>query len=260
MTCNNLKTLIILAKDFHVMNNQPESGFNADFIGRKQLGEMLTHVRLESGMTRDDVIAKSKTGFSRSSLQAWESGEREPKLDNLYDLARLYGVHPWQLISGDTSHVSAPSTQVEEVVDDEYAYIPAYDVEVSAGNGSVCLGEAEATKHLAFRKHWLTARGLQTKSLAALFTKGDSMTPTIPESAVVVINREQIKPLDGKVYVIRIEDRHYVKRIQWLIGGGLRLISDNKFYDPLDVTKDDMIASNIEICGQVIHASYDLPN
>ena len=242
------------------MNNQPESGFNADFIGRKQLGEMLTHVRLESGMTRDDVIAKSETGFSRSSLQAWESGEREPKLDNLYDLAKLYGVHPWQLISGGTSHIPAPSVQANDVEDDEYAYIPAYDVEVSAGNGSVCLGEATATKHLAFRKQWLKSRSLNAKSLAALFTKGDSMTPTIPESAVVVINREHTQPLDGKVYVIRIEDRHYVKRIQWLIGGGLRLISDNKFYDPLDITKADMEATNIEVCGQVIHASYDLPD
>lgn len=243
------------------MDNQPESGFNADFIGRKQLGEILTHARIESGLTRDDVIAKSETGFSRSSLQAWESGEREPKLDNLYDLAKLYGVHPWQLISGDTNHVSAQSEEVvEKVVDDEYDYIPAYDVEVSAGNGAVCLGEATATKHLAFRKQWLNARGLNAKSLAALFTKGDSMTPTIPESAVVVINREHTQPLDGKVYVIRIEDRHYVKRIQWLIGGGLRLISDNKFYDPLDITKADMEATDIEVCGQVIHASYDLPD
>ena len=102
------------------MNKQPESGFNADFIGRKQLGEILTHARQESGMTRDDVVTKSKTGFSRSSLQAWESGEREPKLDNLYDLAKLYGVHPWQLISGQTESVSASTEKaisVEDAID-----------------------------------------------------------------------------------------------------------------------------------------------
>lgn len=242
------------------MNNKPESEFNSDFIGRKQLGEILTHVRQESGMTRDDVVTKSKTGFSRSSLQAWESGEREPKLENLYDLAKLYGVHPWDLVSGDTKPQPPSAAETKESLADEYAYIPAYDIEVSAGNGSVCLGEARATKHLAFRKQWLSSRGLKAKSLAALFTKGDSMTPTIPESAVVVINRDQTQALDGKVYVIRIEDRHYVKRTQWLLGGGLRLISDNKFYDPLDITKEDMAACSIEVCGQVIHASYDLPD
>lgn len=211
-------------------------------------------------MTRDDVIAKSTTGFSRSSLQAWESGEREPKIENLYDLANLYGVHPWQLLSGEDLPSTDNIETLPDTIDDVYAYIPAYDVEVSAGNGSVCLGEATATKHLAFRQRWITARGLQADALAALFTRGDSMTPTIPEGAAVIIDQSRNQALDGKVYVIRIDDRHYVKRTQWLIGGGLRLISDNKLYDPLDITKADMAANNIQICGQVIHASYDLPD
>lgn len=102
------------------MRFQSESGFDSDFIGRKQLGEVLTHARLESGMTRDDVVTKSQTGFSRSSLQAWESGEREPKLDNIYDLAKLYSVHPWHLISGQTDSVSASTEKgisVEDAID-----------------------------------------------------------------------------------------------------------------------------------------------
>lgn len=242
------------------MDSQPENDFDCQFVGRQQLGRLLTQARSSASMTRDDVVNNSKTGFSRSSLQAWEAGEREPKLDNLYDLANLYGVHPWQLLSGEDLPSTDNIETQPDTIDDEYAYIPAYDVEVSAGNGSVCLGEATATKHLAFRRQWLTARGLREESLAALFTKGDSMTPTIPESAVVVINRDHTVPMDGKVYVIRIDDRHFVKRTQWLIGGGLRLISDNKLYDPLDITKADMAANNIEICGKVIHTSYDLPD
>ena len=245
------------------MENKPESKSLEVFIGRKGLGENLTCARLSLNMTRDDVVEKSKTGFSRSSLQAWESGEREPKLDNLYDLSNLYNIHPWSLISGESYEPDVNekcATYEIDTPDDEYAYIPAYDVEVSAGLGSVCLGESEPTKHLAFRKQWLRARGLNVKDLAAMFWKGDSMAPTIPDSGVVVINRSKNQALDGMIYVLRIEDRHYIKRIQWLIGGGLRLISDNKFYDPLDITKADMEATNIEICGQVIHASYDLPD
>lgn len=204
-------------------------------------------------------------GVSYPTIGRWKEGTSDPKLSNVKAFAEAANVSLDWLVNGskdiDVSQVQQPSASYDiDKPNDEYEYVPAYDVEVSAGNGAVCLGEAEATKFLAFRKHWLTARGLNVKSLAAMFTKGDSMTPTIPESAVVVINREQTKPLDGKVYVIRIEDRHFVKRIQWLIGGGLRLISDNKFYDPLDITKADMEATNIEICGQVIHASYDLPD
>lgn len=206
-------------------------------------------------------------GISYPTLGRWKDGSSDPKLSNVKAFAAAAEVSLDWLVDGVSSdrydgvnESKAIYILDSEQQDDDYAYIPAYDIEVSAGNGSVCLGEATATKHLAFRRQWLTARGLREQSLAALFTKGDSMTPTIPESAVVVINREHTQALDGKVYVIRIDDRHFVKRTQWLIGGGLRLISDNKFYEPLDITKADMEANNIEICGQVIHTSYDLPD
>lgn len=230
---------------------------------KEMIGARLRLAREKAGLSRDNVIALPEIDISRSTLQQWESGNTEASLEMLEKLSRLYNVSPQFLIFGDEGSQVSTAPKADYVVDhsdDEYAYVPAYDVEVSAGAGAVCLGESEPAKHLAFRKHWLTARGLNVKSLAAMFTKGDSMTPTIPENAVVVINREQTKPLDGKVYVIRIDDRHYVKRVQWLIGGGLRLISDNKFYDALDITKADMQANNIEVCGQVIHASYDLPD
>lgn len=248
-------------------------------MNRKQIGIRLREARENASLSRDAVTANPDIAVSRTTLQQWENGGTEASLETLEKLSKLYNVTPQHLIFGDeedgfasrlrkqwdkNAHHRSGNDEIPSIsqptINDEYDYIPAYDVEVSAGNGAVCLGEATATKHLAFRKQWLNARGLNAKSLAALFTKGDSMTPTIPESAVVVINREHTQPLDGKVYVIRIEDRHYVKRIQWLIGGGLRLISDNKFYDPLDITKADMQASDIEVCGQVIHASYDLPD
>lgn len=238
-------------------------------MNRKEIGERLRIAREECMYSRQK--ASSYAGVGTTTLQQWETGSREASIETIGKLAEEYGVTPQYLIFGDddSNPKLSPSQEqeikmvysaVNGIPDDEYAYIPAYDIEVSAGNGSVCLGEATATKHLAFRRQWLTARGLREESLAALFTKGDSMTPTIPESAVVVINREHTQALDGKVYVIRIDDRHFVKRTQWLIGGGLRLISDNKFYEPLDITKADMEANNIEICGQVIHASYDLPD
>lgn len=248
-------------------------------MNRKQIGIRLREAREGASLSRDAVTANPDIGVSRTTLQQWENGGTEASLETIGKLAKLYSVTPQYLIFGDEEdgfasrlrkqwdknahHRSGNDetpTGLRLAIEDEYDYIPAYDVEVSAGNGAVCLGEATATKHLAFRKQWLKARGLTAKSLAALFTKGDSMTPTIPESAAVIIDQSRNQALDGKVYVIRIDDRHYVKRIQWLIGGGLRLISDNKLYDPLDITKADMEATNIEICGQVIHASYDLPD
>ena len=240
---------------------------------------MKTNSSVETFGSRIDLIINSlggpgkaaeKIGTNYTTLKRWRADESEPSLSTLVKIADVAAVSLDWLMRGVESTQTINNIIINEshktyesdsfASEDEYAYIPAYDVEVSAGNGAVCLGEATATKHLAFRRQWLTARGLREQSLAALFTKGDSMTPTIPESAVVVINRDHTTPLDGKVYVIRIDDRHYVKRVQWVPNGGLRLISDNKQYDSFDITKADMEATDIEVCGQVIHASYDLPD
>lgn len=77
-----------------------------------------------------------------------------------------------------------------------------------------------------------------------------------------LINRTWTKNTakDGRIYVIRIGEQLYIKRTQWL-PTGLRLISDNKeLYDPIDLSQADIASSNVEIYGQVIHISYDLPH
>lgn len=207
--------------------------------------------------------ACQSTGITYPTLTRWKDGTSDPKLSNVVALAKAANVSLDWLVHGIGEYQELPQHQIQPIPDshlDDYIQVPAYDLEVSAGHGSTCFADTQPTKHLAFRKRWLTARGLQANALAALFTRGDSMTPTIPEGAAVLIDTTRNQALDGKVYVIRIDDRHYVKRVQWLIGGGLRLISDNKLYAPLDITKDDMAASNVQICGQVIHASYDLPD
>lgn len=233
---------------------------------------MKKNLSVESFGKRIDVVIESlggpgkaaeKIGTNYTTLKRWRTDEAEPSLSTLIRIAETANVSLDWLMKGleTESRLNTPLTAGEQTgLDDDYVYIPAYDLEVSAGHGSTCFTDAQPHKHLAFRQRWITARGLQANALAALFTRGDSMTPTIPEGAAVIIDQSRNQALDGKVYVIRIDDRHYVKRTQWLIGGGLRLISDNKLYDPLDITKDDMAANNIQICGQVIHASYDLPD
>lgn len=234
-------------------------------MNRQEIGNRLKNAREDCAYSRNRVAAE--VGIGTTTLQQWETGTREASIETIGKLAELYCVSSQYLIFGETSaqpdRISTPQptdSANSDTPNDDYVYVPAYDIEVSAGHGSVCFTDAQPHKHLAFRQRWVTARGLQANALAALFTRGDSMTPTIPEGAAVIIDQTRNQALDGKVYVIRIDDRHYVKRVQWLIGGGLRLISDNKLYDPLDITKADMSASNVQICGQVIHASYDLPD
>jgi len=59
---------------------------------------------------------------------------------------------------------------------------------------------------------------------------GDSMEPTIPNGAFVIIDESQDDNIDG-VYAIMLDDRLMIKRLQFNIDGTIKIISDNTKYD-----------------------------
>lgn len=226
---------------------------------RQQIGQRLLDTRTAFGISRADVA--SCVGIGTTTLQQWESGAREASIETIHKLAQLYNVSPQHLIFGDTDAQPAPvspATQPPPPEHNDYAYIPFYDIQASAGHGLFTEGATQPSKHLAFRRRWLTAKGVQADKLVALLTKGDSMQPTIQDGAVVIVDTTKTTPIDGKLYIIRVGDNLLLKRTQWLINGDLSLISDNKHYAPQTVSTTDMHEHNIQICGQLIHTSHDL--
>lgn len=198
-----------------------------------------------------------KIGVSPPSVKRWIDKGYEPSRSVLVDMADKLNVDLVWLMTGQGSpdDTSQPASN-----HDEYCYVPFYKgVIASAGGGKFSDGVIGTDDFLAFRKDWITRTALTAKDLVALNTNGDSMFPTIPENATVLIDKSKNIARDGRIYVIRIGEQLYVKRTQWL-PTGLRLISDNKErYDPIDLTKAELEGSDVEIYGQVIHISYDLP-
>lgn len=205
-----------------------------------------------------EKVVNAKLNLSAPTLGRWKDGTSDPKMSNMVAFAQTAGVSLDWLLTG----VGEPNLEYTANIpanDDEYDYVPAYsNVRASAGHG-VFNDDIQPTTYLAFRKDWLNGRGLKVKDLVIIFTDGDSMSPTIPDGSTLVIDRSRNYPKDGKIYVIRIDDRLYVKRVQWILNGGLRLISDNKFYEPLDISRSELEQGNIEVIGQIIHTSHDYP-
>ncbi len=201
--------------------------------------------------------ACKQAGISYPTITRWKEGTSDPKISNIIALAKAGNVSLDWLIFGIGNNKQDLTTK-EINKNDEYVYIPFYDIQASAGIGLFTEGATAPTKHLAFRKRWITEKGLQANKLIALHTQGDSMEPTIKDGAIIIINTNETKVTDGKLHVIRIEDELYIKRVQ-RIPQGIRLISDNKkMYDPLDVKWEDYTPEQLQICGQLIHTSYDL--
>ncbi len=158
----------------------------------------------------------------------------------------------------------APSTaeQVEEQTAvylnqfmEEFALISGYQVQVSAGHGASSQGEQEPYRHLPFPRKWLRKRGFYENELAIVWCKGDSMEPTISDSATLVVHLGRTRPIDGRIYVVRNDNQLWVKRWQvrpdaWV------LISDDTIYPPMTIKKHEQ--HTFEVIGQVVHISHDV--
>nr|DAI90062.1 MAG TPA: Repressor protein CI [Caudoviricetes sp.] len=78
----------------------------------------------------------------------------------------------------------------------------------------------------------------------------DSMEPTIRKGDWVFLDTNVNYYNGDGVYAFAIDNALFIKRIQKLVGGGYRLHSDNKDYDPQDIT--DEICQTAKFVGRFI--------
>lgn len=128
--------------------------------------------------------------------------------------------------------------------------VPMFDVEASAGHGSWVESE-EIVKELMFRRDWLQSHGFLRKDLGVIRSRGASMLPTIPDGAVLLVNKRETEIQNGRVYVIRYDRMLHVKRLQRLPGHQIQVVSDNAAeYPPFAVDLSDGV--DFQILGRVV--------
>lgn len=196
----------------------------------------------------------AQIGEKASRLNDVLQGKQRPPFDMLEKIINTFQVNGHWLITG-TGEMFADSKNKNNSENEDFSLIPMFDIEVSAGFGSWAYGASEPSTHLAYRKDWLTQRGLQAQNLSVVTARGDSMEPTIHHGDTLLIDMSQSIPRDGHIYVIRSDDMLWVKRIQRQLGGGLLLISDNDSYPPMLLNAQEH--ENTEIIGQVVSISKD---
>ena len=212
-------------------------------------------------------------GLSEGAVRAFLKG-RIPRADDALAIARARGIDLVWLLSGETANgewqalqesVAVYSTDKPEEkasvdsrwadFDEEYALIDGYHIAVSAGHGSFN-DQHEVKRKLAFRRKWLKFRQLNPENMAVVFAKGDSMEPTIHsgDSILVDLSRNQIQ--DGGLFVLRLGDELYAKRLQKRVDGGVNIISDNKAgYETLSVLSNEL--ESLSIIGKVVWLGHD---
>lgn len=213
--------------------------------------------RLKEAIGEETVRSFSrKCGLSEATLRDYLKGASYPTIDRLQKIAITADrTMSWFIGDLNTINDEVASYTAGSGITEEFVLIPGYMVQVSAGHGTLSHGEQEPYQHLPFPRKWLRKRGFYEDELAIVWCKGDSMEPTISDSATLVVHLGRTRPTDGRIYVVRNDDQLWVKRLQvrpdaWV------LISDNAIYPPMTIKKHEQ--HTFEVIGQVVHIAHDV--
>lgn len=148
---------------------------------------------------------------------------------------------------------------------DEFAAIPRVDAEASAGPGALN-GGAQVIGAMAFRRDWLTARGVNPGNALLVTVTGDSMAPTIAAGDIVLLDRARTDvapPTRGRqprIYIFDdLDGATRLKRLVRLDARTLAVLSDNAADHPPQLLHG-ADAARIRVHGRVVwwgHAEKD---
>ena len=228
----------------------------AEAVGAKKRG----YQDNERGITtpNSSVIAGFvKLGFNANWLLSGVGGMRLEQVSSIKKGADVFSDIPKCVLKEAKKNIYTLDESIKRrlnSVESEIVQVPIYSVQVSTGSGVICDDE-KITGSEPYSRAYLRRRNLQFENLAIVSSKGDSMEPTITNNDRLLIDMSRTTPIDGKIFVIRLGEELYAKRVQCLVGGGLTIISDNKEYPPqvLDQTQ----VHQLEVIGQVMRISKD---
>ena len=207
----------------------------------------LQRVFKATGITTQNELA-SALKINRSAItQARKKNAIPDKW--ILKLFRLYGLNPDWVETG-TGPIFAKTS---EGSDSKYKDIPKVKARLCAGGGSFEVG-SEIQGYYAFRKDWLSAKGLINK-MVLMDIFGNSMEPEMKDGDTILIDESQKDILAGAIYAVGIDDTIMVKRLE-KHPNTLVLVSDNTDYSPIYLKGNEM--NSVRIIGKVIWICREL--
>jgi phage repressor protein C with HTH and peptisase S24 domain len=132
-----------------------------------------------------------------------------------------------------------PSISIETAIENKrrndsykagFVFVPRYDVRAAAGDG-VIISDETVVDYLAFKRDWLVNRlGCEPMQVALFESSGDSMSPTINDRDLMLVDLKVEQRRLDDIYVVRLNEMLRVKRLAWRGANSVELISDNQAY------------------------------
>lgn len=187
---------------------------------------------------------------SAGYLSDVEKNKKKPGSDFLQSLKTHFNVSVDWLLTGDGSMFLEETASTCLISAKDTVNVPIYyDIEASAGNGSYVDIE-NPDDYICFSKKYLKEYIRSCEKLSVIQVRGDSMAPTILNKNWLLIDHSQNEPKQPGIYVIRIADELYVKRIQKSPAEKIiRVKSDNPIWKVFDIPYDKF--TDFQIIGKV---------
>tara|TARA_R110002167_G_scaffold107528_4_gene274975 strand:+ start:2014 stop:2550 length:537 start_codon:yes stop_codon:yes gene_type:complete len=167
------------------------------------------------------------------------------------EIAKAVGVDIGWLASGEGAMLAGqgaapPATEVPGMED--YAFVPLYDAQCSAGAGA-WNENCQVLTHISFTRYSLRKQGLTPEHLSAIRIDGDSMEPVLHSGDTLLIDHTRTAIEGEGIYILRLDGHLYAKRLQRNFDG-VSVISANSAYDKVTVPRDRL--HELEIVGRAV--------
>ena len=104
---------------------------------------------------------------------------------------------------------------------DSVRHVTVVELASAAGHGAVVDSE-QVTGRVAFRRSWLTRHGITAAQCSVIRVVGESMEPTLPDGASILVDRNRRRRRVDHIFVVRTEDGLIVKRLGKTTAGAWR--------------------------------------
>lgn len=200
---------------------------------RNIFSENLKKSRLNSGMKVDEIA--SSLGVSQQTYYNYESGNREPSIENIVVLAKLFGVSADYLfgLTDDTDTKIAPQTPIKESTIKVYEKIPAGVEDIDT---IPYIDEIEVSKTM-----------VEDDSFFGLIISDNSMNPEYFDGDTVVVKKQSFAENGDDVVVSINQGDIQIRRVQKIANDILRFKALNSSFESINVP----LESNVRIYGVV---------
>lgn len=241
-----------------------------------EIADLILRARRNAGLTQVELA--QKLGVTQGTIGQYETKEGEltkdgkikktskPSIDKIPDLAEILGVDVVDFFpNAEENKKQIVKNELKANLSEYLPYLPdnlqlkdfvvvkKLDILAGAGSEGVFdIAMLNSNGVVAVERRVLGR--LNPANIRAIEIIGDSMEPEYTEGDIALIDmvnyRYDFVKIAG-IYVVRCNEAVYIKRVEFLPEGGLKLMSLNRDYGDIILGIDDNFEILGKVCGKI---------